>query len=87
MTDSDPSTLPLVQLLAGMPDLWMRTLREHSHDEHGYCASCRDDRELVVWPCLTWQIARAAESAAAARASGLLYGGSRPVSAPPHRLR
>lgn len=85
--DSDLSRLPLVHILADMPDLWMRTLREHSHDSHGYCFSCRDAGELAVWPCLPWEIARAAESLAAERTSGLLSGRARSPSEPPHRLR
>lgn len=85
--DSGLSRLPLVQLLADMPDLWIRTLREHSRDNDGYCYSCRDGGELTVWPCRPWEIARAAESLAADRTSGLLSGRARSASEPPHRLR
>lgn len=85
--DSALSKLPFVHILAGMPDLWMRTLREHGRDDHGYCFSCRDGGELADWPCLPWEIARAAESLAAERTSGMLSGRARSEPEPPRRLR
>ena len=62
---------PMVMLLAGMPDLWMRELGEHRPDDGGFCLSCRSGRGRARWPCLPRRIAeRAADAAAATGPAG-----------------
>lgn len=42
-------------LLAQMPDLWQRVLREHVSDGRGRCVACRDDSGVHgAWPCLSY---------------------------------
>lgn len=48
----------MTEILAGMPDLWLRMLGLHSPDPTGRCLECRDETGAAArWPCLTHRIA------------------------------
>lgn len=55
--DAEPSGSALAGLLAGMPDLWVRVLGQHSPDAAGRCLECRTARSAAIWPCLMNRIA------------------------------
>lgn len=59
--DERNDVVSFVRLLAGMPDLWMRTLREHRSDQYGKCLSCRSADGHADWPCLPRRLAEDAE--------------------------
>ena len=85
MTDADLSRSFLVQVLARMPDLRMRTLAEHGPDHAGYCLGCRDRGARTTWPCMLWQIGTAAEGLAHRSDAGHVPSPTYPP--PRHRLR
>jgi len=55
--DAEPSGSALAGLLAGMPDLWVRVLGQHSPDAAGRCLECRTASSAAIWPCLLNRIA------------------------------
>lgn len=53
----------MATLMATMPDLWQRVLNEHAADAEGRCQTCRRPDGLgVVFPCLSWQVARESQN-------------------------
>jgi kynureninase len=73
----------MVTVLAGMPDLWMRELREHCPDEDGRCLSCSSNKGRARWPCLPRRIAEQAANVGGAAPEASV----RSVTRPPVRAR
>ncbi|MGH3438063.1 MAG: hypothetical protein ACRDRN_16550 [Sciscionella sp.] len=50
-------------MLAGMPDLWLRLLDEHIPDQDRNCQACRDSvGNVAAWPCRLREIAEQARA-------------------------